>query len=764
MPRMRPERIGRYRILGPLGAGGMGEVFVAEDPTLGRQVAIKVLPREFASDPARRARLTHEARAASALNHPGIVTVHDLGEQDGELYVAMELVEGVTVREWARAEPRTPAQVLGVARQAAKALAQAHAAGLVHRDIKPENVMVRHDGLVKVLDFGLARSISPDERGGTATMPGTVLGTAPYMSPEQVLAQPAGPPSDVFSLATVLYELLTGKHPFAAGSAIDTMHRILHESPEPPTRVNPSLTPDFDFVLSKALSKDPTRRHQDARDLDVDLETLECGCGTAAAAARQDASGPRAVAVLPFKNLGGSPDLNFLGVGLADAVITRLSSSPDLIVRATSTVARYENHPVDPLRVAQDLDVTAVLDASFQRAGERFRATARLVEAPGGRGLWAGKIDLRFEDIFEVQDQVAQGIADALTARLSGEAAAPGKGKGRDFTPSAGAYALCLRAGEALRAGTLTGFRRAIALLEEAVRLDPGYASAWGELGNTYLGMVDSGFDPDPAWHAKAEEAMTRALGLDPEDHEARFGLGTLDLVRGRKREAYRAFVESLPRAPNSWAIHHYLGYLFRLCDMLDEAREAELRALRVEPGVPWVYWSMVRVALLRRDVAEAREWIERMRPRFGDHPRLPAMEISILTAEGRYQDALEFDLRHLGSQATVSYLEGDRAYCRIRLGQREQAMPHLARLENFAAIDMDAAASAGIVRAQLGEPDAAFRHLERAVELGNDTLSLYEDAGLLGPLHDDPRWTPFLSGVRARVAQWRREFRLPPA
>ncbi len=760
---MTRQGMGRYRIIGPLGSGGMGEVFLAEDPSLGRRLAIKVLPREFASDPVRRARLTHEARAASALNHPGIVTVHDLGEQDGELYVAMELVEGVTVREWARAEPRAPAAVLGVVRQAAKALAQAHAAGLVHRDIKPENVMVRHDGLVKVLDFGLARSISPAERGGTATMPGTLLGTAPYMSPEQVLAQPAGPPSDVFSLATVLYELLTAKHPFAAGSAIETMHRILHESPEAPSRVNPSLTPDFDFVLAKALSKDPTRRHQDARDLDVDLETLECGCGTVAGAGLPEASGPRAVAVLPFKNLGGSPDLNYLGVGLADAVITRLSSSPDLIVRATSTVARYENHPVDPLRVAQDLDVTAVLDASFQRAGERFRATARLVEAPGGRALWAGKIDLRFEDIFEVQDQVAQGIADALTARLSAREAASPKTDGEVFTPSAEAYALCLRAGEALRVGTHAGFRRAMGLLEEAVRLDPNYAGAWADLGTTYLGIVDGGFDPDPAWHAKAEEAMTRALGLDPENQEARFALGTLDLVRGRKREAYRAFVECLSRAPNSWAIYHYFSYLFRLCDMQEEAREAANRALRVEPGVPWVYWSLIRVALLRNDLAEAREWIERARPRFGSHPRLPAMELTVLTREGRFADVVELDQRLGPLVERVGYNEFDRAYSRLRLGRREEALAYLARVEAFAGIDMDEAAYAAILRAQLGEPDAAFRHLERAVELGNDTLSLYEDADFFGPLPGDPRWAPFLEGVRARVAQWRREFRLPP-
>jgi serine/threonine protein kinase len=204
----------------------MGRVFLAEDPVLGRMLAIKVLPDEFAHDPERRERLLHEARAASALNHPNIVVVHDVGETNGKLWIAMERIEGETLRTWS-APRRPPAEVLKVLRQALAALAVAHEAGLVHRDLKPENLMVRGDGLLKILDFGLARSVTPQPGARTATMPGMILGTAPYMSPEQVLGQPAGPRSDLFSLGTILYELLTGRHPFEAGSGIETMHQIL---------------------------------------------------------------------------------------------------------------------------------------------------------------------------------------------------------------------------------------------------------------------------------------------------------------------------------------------------------------------------------------------------------------------------------------------------------------------------------------------------------------------------------------------------------
>jgi len=503
--------LGRYRVLEQLGEGGMGRVYLAEDPSLGRKLAIKVLPHEFSRDPDRRERLLHEARAASALNHPNILIIHDLGESDGALYVVMERIEGCTLREWGIAKGRAPADVLRLLRQAVAALGAAHDAGLVHRDLKPENMMVRTDGLLKILDFGLARSVSPGSFAPTtktATLPGTILGTAPYMSPEQVLGQPAGPSSDLFSIGTILYELLTGRHPFAADSAVETMHRILHESPDPPSRVNRALTADFDFVLAKALSKDPKRRHASAHDLDVDLETLECGCGPASPGSAEVKAGPRAMAVLPFKNIGGDPELGYLGVGLADAVITRLSSSPDLIVRATSSIAPYQNQAVDPRRVGTELDVSAVLDASFQRAGERFRATARLVETGTGRSLWAGKIDLRFDDIFEVQDQVAQGIAEAMTARLDATAAP----KASRYTPSPEAYELVLRGLEAFREADATGFRRAIGLYEQATRLEPQYAEAWGLLGGVYHGMIDGGFDSDPIWHVKAEEAL--ALGI----------------------------------------------------------------------------------------------------------------------------------------------------------------------------------------------------------------------------------------------------------
>jgi serine/threonine protein kinase/tetratricopeptide (TPR) repeat protein len=752
--------LGRYRILEPIGQGGMGRVFLAEDPVLDRRLAIKVLPPEFTHDKARRERLLHEARAASALNHPNIIVVHDLGESDGTLYVAMELVDGQTLREWARAKPRSPKAALGLMRQATAALQVAHAAGLVHRDLKPENMLVRRDGLLKILDFGLARSITPED-GGTATIPGTVMGTAPYMSPEQVLGRPAGPSSDLFSLGTILYELLTGKHPFAAESNVETMHRILHETPDPPSRVNRALTADFDFVLAKALTKDPQRRHASAHDLDIDLETLECGCGPAAAPPSDAARGPRAIAVLPFKNIGGSPDLNYLGVGLADAVITRLMSSPDLVVRSTGSIAAYENLPVEPRRVGQELDVTAVLDASFQRAGDRFRATARLVETPSGRALWAGKVDLRFEDIFEVQDQVAHGIAEAMTARLSGEESRR-VGAPQKFTPSPEAYELLLRGLEALRGGTREGNLRAIREFERAVMLEPNYARAWAHLGTVRQAMVDSGFESDPMWYVQAEEAVDRARALDPEDAQASFATAALHVVFGRKREAFQELLRARRKTPNQAIIYHYFAYVFRLNNLLDEAMSAERHAQDLDPNLPWLFWGMTRLHLLLGDIAAADEGLERVRRRFPNHPLIGLFEGAILVERGAFQEAVEHYNVRVAPETITGSGYFDRAFARLRTGDVAAAMADLPHMEAHGKIDMDFASDAAAMWGHLGNRDKAFEYLDRAVLLGNDTLAKYEKDILFGPLHADPRWGSFLSGVRRRVEEYRREFHWP--
>ena len=311
-------------------------------------------------------------------------------------------------------------------------------------------------------------------------------------------------------------------------------------------------------------------RYANAREFDLDLETCEAALGASASASgaappatKTAAAGPLAIAVLPFKNIGGNPDLNYLGVGLADAVIMRLSSSLDLVVRATSSITRYENQPIDPRHVAHELEVGAVLDASFQRAGHRFGATARLIEAKSGQALWAGKIDLDFDDIFTVQDEVANGIAQALAARLSPGASAR-------YTPSPEVFEMLLRSQEPYRTGDTAGFERSIDLLERVVVREPEYADAWGQLAKIYHSMADAGFDADPRWFDKSDAAARRALALDPDHpggvvHARRARAGARAQARGD-----HALIALYRARPNHAPLLHYLAYLLRLSNRVN--------------------------------------------------------------------------------------------------------------------------------------------------------------------------------------------------
>jgi TolB-like protein/tetratricopeptide (TPR) repeat protein len=749
----QPAAIGRYTVLSPLGQGGMGRVFLAEDPLLRRQVAIKLLPDEYRADPGRRERLLQEARAASSLNHPNIVTIHDLGESEAGMFVAMEHIQGETLQLWARRR-HDPVETLALMRQATRALDAAHRAGLVHRDLKPQNLMVRPDGTLKVLDFGLARTVAPAETDATRTLPGMLIGTLPYMAPEQVLGQPATPASDLFSLGVILYELFTGTHPFVAESWIETTNRILHEDPAPPSRLAPTLGPEFDFVLAKVLAKEPGRRPASAGDLENDLAALDARLRPGTPSSHPRAGGTRSLAVLPFKNIGGNPDLAYLAMGLADAVITQLATSPDLIVRATSAIAAYENRPVDPRRVGEELEVDAVLDASFQLVAGRLRATARLVEAASGRMLWGGKVDVASEDVFELQDRVAHGIAEALTGRIS----APARPA---FTPSPQAYDQFLRGMDGYRRFEADVIHEAIAHFEEAVRLEPGFARAWAMLGEARQWVAAMGWDADPIWFARGEEALARARALDPGDAMVHYLSATLHIARGRPREAYADLRVALAGMPHFAHVYHYFSYTFRLCDLLDRAVDAETRCWEIDGGDPFPYANMIWIQALQGDFAGSGEWLERARLRFAKGAGVERAEIASLCVAGRFEEALE---RHGGlEQHGLPLGNVNLALAALRLGHAERARRLFEQSEGFARMDMDAAGWAAAYMAWAGDRERAFQYLSRASELGLHSATFYEHPQLFGPLHDDPRWPTFISGIRERVAGYRRDLLWPP-
>jgi serine/threonine-protein kinase len=592
-------RLGRYEILAPLGAGGMGEVYRARDTRLSREVAVKVLPDAVARDPDRLRRFEQEARSASGLNHPCILTVHDVGESEGRLFVVTELLEGESLRERLARGTLRPEEAVAIAADIAQGLGAAHEKGIVHRDIKPENLFLTRDGRVKILDFGLARVVATDPadtQAGTeaGTRPGIVLGTASYMSPEQARGQPLDARSDIFSAGIVLYEMLSGSRPFSGESAVETMNAILSETPAPLTSVAPAL----DRVVRRCLEKTPERRFQHARDIAFTLESLSDAMSQPVKP-REMSEGRPSVAVLLFKDLGGDPANAHVGLGLADATITELASLRSIRVRPTASALRYRDRLIDPQTAGRELGVDAVLDGSFQRSGSRLRVTVQLVRTTDGRSLWGTKIDASLEDIFRMQDEVSHRIAEALEVELTPaderRLARAGRGPG-----SSKSYEWYLQGRFHLATDTnLPKVNAAIECFEKAIAIDPSFALGRVGLADAYTRLAFT-FDPDGEWYGRAEAMCREALASDPDLPECRYLQGRL-LWHPRRGFDHAGAIRELGAAvagkPNLAEAWRWLAIVLVHIGLLDEAIDAFDAALEIDPvdGYARTHKALVR-------------------------------------------------------------------------------------------------------------------------------------------------------------------------
>ncbi len=438
--RMRDEfvgaTIGAYKLLSRIGAGGMGEVFLAQDTKLDRRVALKVLTRGAAADAERLQRFHQEARAASSLNHPNILVIHDFGEVDGRPFIVAEFVEGQTVREQLGGGPLGVRETMAIAVQVSGALAAAHARGIVHRDIKPENVMVRPDGYVKVLDFGLAKLIAterPEAESTLRTQAGTLLGTPRYMSPEQARGLEASARSDVWSLGVMLYEMVAGRPPFDGPSVLDVLAAVLRTAPVPLEVHAPHVPRPLNRLIARTLEKEPRERFPSAVEMHVELTAMRAIVDSAAGLeqpatnstptsrqrARRSQAAIDSLAVLPFVNGSGDPDSDYFCDGVTESTIASLSMLPKLRVMARSTTFRFKGSDVDPLKVGHELNVRAVLTGRLTQRGERLAIALELVDVGDGSRLWGAKDDSALADIFSLEETIATEVSDKLRLRLT---------------------------------------------------------------------------------------------------------------------------------------------------------------------------------------------------------------------------------------------------------------------------------------------------------------------------------------------------------
>jgi len=799
MPLAEGSRLGPYVISVRIGAGGMGEVWRARDSRLGREVALKVLPDSFAADVERVARFRAEARAASLLNHPNVVTVFDVGQEEGRAWFAMELLEGETLRRLLDAGRPPLRRALQISTQIAEGLAAAHVKGIVHRDLKPENVFVTSDGLVKLLDFGLAKS-SPLAASGTAaavstasleTAPGAFLGTVGYTSPEQVAGEPADFRSDQFSFGTILCELLTGERAWKKATSAETLVAILREEPPALTSVEAGLPAPLKRIVERCLAKDPAGRFASTRDLAGDLRyllehadelpaapgpppALHAPARTAdrrtrfllaataltalivvaafvavvLARSRPGARAVESVAVLPFENGTKEPSNDYLSDGLTEGLIDRLSRLAELRVMARATVFRFRNAR-DPQEAGRTLVVGAVVTGTVWRRGDRLVVSAEAIDVKTGARLWGNRYDRPFADLVRVEAEIATDVSGGLRLRLP----EPEKRLlARRGTEDSEAFDLFMRGRHASLEETEEGYRKAIRFFLAAAKKDPGFAEAHLYAGAEWGHIVTEGYDrPAEGW-ARSDEGARRALELDPDLSDARSALAIRRAFfdwdfDGAEREFRELFAG--PRPP-VWGSRAFALLLWAR-GKTGEAIAVTDRARLLDPGN---VADTMAAADYRAQVGQPGEAVGLYRAAIEAEPEDPRGYFglaAILRGRGDAAGAIEYlrkAYERSGETEGVSALVGARTPEDYDAAQLKVAKARLAELTALARERYVSPLELARLAAMAGESDRAVTSLEAALaERSPGLIFLNVDRAWDG-IRGDPRF----ASVRRRV------------
>jgi len=719
----------------------MGEVYRARDTRLGRDVAVKVLPDAVARDPDRLARFDREARTVAGLNHPNIVVLYSIEEEAGIHFITMELVEGESLDRQVVPKGLSLSRVLELSIPLADALVAAHERDVVHRDLKPANVMVTRDGRVKVLDFGLAKLTLPaEELGGTLaptmespiSAAGQVVGTVPYMAPEQVRGAAADARTDLFAIGIIMYELASGRRPFSGHTFADVSSAILRDAPEPLAGIRADLPKELGRIVDRCLEKDPGARFQTALDLRNELWELK---RTLERTRPQPANETPSIAVLPFVNMSRDEENEYFSDGLSEELLNVLAKIPDLKVTGRTSSFAFKGKREDLREIGQKLGVNTLLEGSVRKSGNRVRITAQLVKTADGFHLWSETYDRVLDDIFAVQDDIARSVSAALHVTLMGKPAAKAKA-------NAESYPLVLQGNHFVQQNTGPTLARAVALYREALDKNPDDAMAWAGMAKAYTFQAFYGFRGVNESHKNAREAAERALALDPKLADAYEVMGMiLASLEFRWKEAMEAIRKARTLAPGASGpmvtMSAYQGAFGRI----DEALPLARRAQEIDPLNPNVHSNRGRVEAWASNPEAA---CEAYRRTLELSPGMASVHSSLglLYLQRGMRDEAIAEIRQ---EVSSGYREYALAIAYHELGMREESDAALSRLlteseqwgYQFAA-----------AHARRGETDKAFHWLERSFELHDSGIVLSKMTWALRSLHSDPRWPRFLEKI----------------
>jgi serine/threonine protein kinase/Tfp pilus assembly protein PilF len=757
-------RLGPYEIVSPIGAGGMGEVYRARDSRLERDVAIKVLPQDLVSDPEALSRFEREAKAVASLSHPNILAIHDFGSENGVAYAVMELLEGETLRERLDAGPLPQRKALDWALQIAQGLAAAHERGIVHRDLKPQNVFVTRDGIVKILDFGLVKlQVGDGEKGSSIapTTPGTksgmILGSVGYMSPEQVRGQPADHRSDIFSLGVLLLEMLTGEHAFRRDSDIESMMATLRDDPLDGSIAARSLPQDLADLVGHCIEKSPEERFQSARDLAFALKVAEREGRTPSPGRPESGSGSRprgaaiaadssktSIAVLPFRNLSPEKESEYFSDGVTEEIINALTKIEALRVASRTSSFAFKGKDEDVRRIGAALGVASVLEGSVRQAGKRIRISAQLINVADGYHLWSERYDREMQDVFEVQDEIARSIAEALKVRLlpAEEAGLSSRG-----TEDVEAYNDYLKG--------LYYFNRreapeAIAEFERALSRDPNYTDAYTGLADSYCIYGFYGGIPTLDAFAKARGAARKAEELEPDSAATRVALALVEHYYGWDLEKEEAETKrAILLAPSSAAAYSWLGLLLAFTGRTTEALEMSRKATELEPfsanaqaNVAWGYYGARR---FEEAVAEFRRALH-----IDPNAPYPLWAIGLTYMQiGRHSEAITalekaVEVNKRRQSHFVALLGG--AYAAA--GRNGDALDLLDELTRRSATEYVAPFHLAFLHVPMGNADEAVACLERACDERNALAWWPRTSPFYDRLRSHPRFLRVLEKI----------------